>query len=268
MPNYELNLPPGWYVRHWDVTDSTMLRLRSDELSGRTEEFVLATAGFQTAGRGQKGTFWESAPDQNLLFGFIFHPESIPASRQFALSEALALAVADTLSQYISSVCIKWPNDIYWEDRKICGMLLEHDLCGSHIATTLTGVGLNVNQEIFKSDAPNPVSLRQITGTEIAAGQLLQHILCQFTAYYRLLQKGQYSLVHRHYMERLYRRNGLHSYRDRNGTFQAEITDISPLGVLTLRRPDGSLHHYAFKELSYLIPDRPVPGTDRDPSLL
>lgn len=252
MP-HSLELPTDWYVRHFEVTDSTMLRLRDSELSERPEAFVLVTADYQTAGRGQKGTSWEADPKSNLLFGFLFHPEKIPATQQFSLSEALALAVADSLSAYTDGISIKWPNDIYWQDRKICGMLLEHDLCGSHIATTLTGVGLNINQKTFRSNAPNPVSLLQITNKETDRSQILQQILSRFVTHYLNLQNGHYEELHRQYMQKLYRRNGWYTYRDPSGVFRAEIVEISPLGVLTLRKEDGTLQPYAFKEISYII---------------
>lgn len=252
MP-HSLELPTGWYVCHFDVTDSTMLRLRDPELSERTEDFILVTTDYQTCGRGQKGTSWEATPQANLLFGFLFHPEKIPAIQQFSLSEALALAVADSLSLYTDGICVKWPNDIYWHDRKICGMLLEHDLYGSRIASTLTGVGININQKTFLSDAPNPVSLLQITGKETDRSEILQHILTRFMARYRSLQEGHYEEIHRLYMQKLYRRNGWYTYRDQGGIFRAETVDISPLGVLTLRKDNGSLQHYAFKEISFII---------------
>lgn len=253
MPELSLKLPDDWYQLHLESTDSTMLQLRKPELLAHEKEFVLVTTDYQTAGRGQKGTSWEADAGANLLFGLTFHPSSVPASRQFALSEILALAVADALRNYADDISIKWPNDIYWKDRKICGMLLEHDLCGNQISTTLTGVGLNVNQAAFHSDAPNPVSLRQIVGHDINRDELLLLILQLFTAYYRHLQAGLYDEIHQTYMDHLYRRHGLYTYQDDNGTFRARIVDISPLGVLTLLQEDGTEHSYAFKEVSYII---------------
>ena len=253
MPFTSLHLPNNWYTQHLDVTDSTMLRLREPSLLSRPEEFTLVTTDYQTAGRGQKGTSWESDAGKNLLFGFTFHPTAISASKQFALSEVLALSVADALAAYTDSITIKWPNDIYWKDCKICGMLLEHDICGNHIETTITGVGININQIGFKSDAPNPISLLQITDKPTDRTAILKHILQRFTFYYRKLQLKHFDEVHSLYMSRLYRHRGLHTYKDQSGLFRAEIVDISPLGVLTLRREDQSLRSYAFKEISYII---------------
>ena len=142
-----------------------MLDLQQPPYANATAPFLLLTADYQTAGRGQRGTHWEAARGENLLFGIRLHPHAVRPSRQFLLSEVQALAVAETLEEIVGGIRVKWPNDIYWLDTKICGMLLEHTLVGPQIDTTITGVGLNVNQVVFESDAPNPMSLRQITGS-------------------------------------------------------------------------------------------------------
>jgi len=130
------------------------------------KDMILVTADFQTAGRGQAGNSWESEAGKNLLFGLLFHPREVEANRQFILSQAVALSICETLSDYAEDIRIKWPNDIYWKDRKICGMLIENTLVGRCIENCIIGAGININQQTFCSDAPNPVSLRQITGKE------------------------------------------------------------------------------------------------------
>lgn len=253
MQSFKLDLPAQWWHCHLDQTDSTLLRLHESPYNERTEPFVLLTAGFQTAGRGQRGSSWEAEPDKNLLFSFRFHPRSIKATQQFALSEALALAVADALGEYTEGICVKWPNDVYWHDRKICGMLLEHDLQGERIETTFTGVGINVNQKEFRSDAPNPVSLRQILGRDTDRGTILENVLQRFIENCGTLLCGKADALHERYCHRLYRRDGFHKYRDTQGEFLAEIADISPQGMLTLRREDGTTHTYAFKEVAFVL---------------
>lgn len=254
MSKLYLNLPSNWQHIHLSSTDSTMLRLRDEVYARVAEEFVLLTADYQSAGRGQRGTSWEADAEQNLLFGFLFHPVEVNAMHQFSLSEALALAVCECLSAYDEGFSVKWPNDVYWHERKICGMLLEHDLQGSHIATTLTGVGVNVNQQTFRSNAPNPVSLKQITGNNVDRAVLLENILNRFQSYYRQLQSGDYQSLHTAYMHRLYRREGVHPFEDSEGSFSASIENISPLGMLTLQREDGSQRTYAFKEVKFVVP--------------
>lgn len=249
-----LSLGTEWYVLHLPETDSTMLRLREPDLSEREEEFVLLTAGYQTAGRGQRGTHWEAAAGQNLLFGIRLRPEAIPPVRQFALSEATALAVADSLSPLVPGVSVKWPNDIYVGDRKICGMLLEHELQGGWIRSTIIGVGLNVNQRVFTSDAPNPVSLRQLLGHDTDCCSLLAGIARRFERSYRALVEGDYAGLHARYLSRLYRRGEWAAYRDSDGAFEGRILDVQPSGMLCVERRGGGVRTYAFKEVAYILP--------------
>lgn len=252
MPLSLPDLSAHWYAQCVAHTDSTMLQLRRPEWAERPETFVLLHTDYQTAGRGQRGTVWESAPGENLLFGVVFRPTFLPAVQQFFLSEALALAVADAVRPYADGISVKWPNDIYWHERKLAGMLLEHTLRGNSIAHTVAGVGLNVNQSRFVGDAPNPVSLRQVVGHDVSRAALLESILQQFESNYFMLQRGGAAQLHDRYMQCLYRREGWHTYRDRNGRFTARIAGISPQGVLTLERPDGQMSDYAFKEVSFI----------------
>ena len=218
------------------------------------KDMILVTADFQTAGRGQAGNSWESEAGKNLLFGLLFHPREVEANRQFILSQAVALSICETLSDYAEDIRIKWPNDIYWKDRKICGMLIENTLVGRCIENCIIGAGININQQTFCSDAPNPVSLRQITGKEQEPVFILADTIKRFKDYYRKIQQGQTEDIVRNYRERLYRHNGFHLYQDADGVFEAEIHDVEPTGHLVLTDRDGTTRRYAFKEVSHLIP--------------
>lgn len=253
------DLPKGWTHRHLPSLSSTMDYLRqADETDS---PFLLVTTDHQTAGRGQRGTHWEAAPAQNLLLGFRFSPLRVSAQRQFLLSEALALAVHRSLEKYAGKgIRIKWPNDIYYHDRKICGMLLEHDLCGTEIATTITGVGINVNQREFRSNAPNPVSLYQILGKEVDRSAILRNLLKHFTENYALLLEGKAEKIEQAYFSKLYRTEGLHAYRDANGTFKARITRVAADGRITLTDENGQERAYAFKEVAFVGEGLPVPA--------
>lgn len=247
-------LPDGWHYVHLDATTSTMNDLRQPALMARPEPFVLLSADFQTAGRGQRGTHWEADAGTNLLFGILCRPTFLRADRQFFLSEVQALAVAEAVDEVTGvAVCVKWPNDIYVADRKLCGMLLEHDLSGTQIATTITGVGLNVNQPLFRSDAPNPVSLRQILGRDTDRPLLLSRIAHRFHALYAALRSGRDADIHAAYLARLYRREGLHRYADASGEFSARFVNVSPSGLLLLRDDNGGEREYAFKEVRFVL---------------
>lgn len=255
-----IRLPQGWKIAFLPETDSTMLQLKSEQYAPQPGETTLLVTDYQTAGRGQRGTSWEADAGKNLLFGFAFCPDDVPVTHQFALSEALALAVCRSLQHYAEGFTVKWPNDIYWHDKKICGMLLEHTVCGTHISQTLTGVGININQHAFRSDAPNPISLWQIIGKEVNRAEVLEEIVWQFAEQYVFIKAKKYDIVHEAYMRHLYRRQGFYPYRDAEGLFNASIENISPLGMLTLRRIDGTLSTYAFKEVQAIINQH---GTDQ-----
>lgn len=246
-------LPVNWFHHHLAETDSTMLCLRRADYAEREEEFVLLTTDYQTAGRGQRGTHWEAERGANLLFGILCHPTFLRADEQFFLSEVQALAVADALAEHVDGVSIKWPNDVYVGDRKICGMLLEHDLSGQSIATTITGVGINVNQRQFVGDAPNPISLRQLLGHNTSRDELMTTIATNFEHYYRELQIGHADALHHRYLSHLYRRTGLHRFATPDGReFLAAIADVKSTGQIVLQTADGVQREFAFKEISYL----------------
>lgn len=231
-----------WDITHIDETDSTNRWLR--EHGGGVDRVVVAE--YQTAGRGQGTNSWEAERGKNLLFSILYHPEGITANRQFQLSMAISLAIADALSEQIGDVSIKWPNDIYWRNGKICGILIENRLMGQTIKEAIIGVGINVNQRAFHSDAPNPVSLFQIHGQETDREALLRDILNRFDQYVGQDIKARY-------VSMLYRRKGYHPYSDKTGTFMAAFRDVEDDGHLVLSKDDGELCRYAFKEVQFVI---------------
>ena len=232
------------------------VRERLDEgWNGETAELVLAES--QTKGRGQRGTHWESEPGKNLTFALLFSP-NIAAHNQFLLSEIAALAFVDALNPYCEAT-VKWPNDIYFKDRKLCGMLLEHRLQGDRIDHTVLGPGLNVNQALFKSDAPNPISLMQILGQTLDRKKILENYLTFFFERLARLQSGDLETQHAEYRAKLFRGCGFHAYRDADGPFEAEIADIGRDGRLTLRDREGKKRTYAFKEVAYVLENKENP---------
>ncbi|MCQ2073819.1 MAG: biotin--[acetyl-CoA-carboxylase] ligase [Bacteroidaceae bacterium] len=217
----------------------------------------VAVAQFQTGGRGQKGNSWESADGRNLLFSILSQPEFIDASHQFCLSEAISCAITDALTEIFPEIAgdisIKWPNDIYWKDRKLAGILIENTLSGHTIAQSIIGTGLNVNQQHFASDAPNPVSLYNITGHVTDTDVILQSILGHFLKYYTEIRDDMSGALHGLYMQRLFRRKGFYEFRDSAGPFKAAIHSVQPNGILILKDTDGKKRGYEFKQVSYIL---------------
>ena len=230
-----------WSIIHIDETDSTNRWLKENG-----SERMAVVANYQTAGRGCGTNTWESERGKNLLFSLLIHPAVVPAVKQFRISMAISLAILDTLEQHIGDVSIKWPNDIYWRNGKLGGILIENRLQGGCIKDCIIGVGLNVNQEQFHSDAPNPVSLKRIHGQETEREQLLSDILVRFDEYLTQDLKARY-------LSRLYRRKGFHPYADKEGAFMAEIIDVEDDGHLLLRDDNGHDRRYAFKEVQFVI---------------
>ncbi len=230
-----------------EEADSTNNYLQSHR-SECTAPVTLVTAEYQSAGRGQRGNSWESERGRNLVFSLLVHPD-LPVSHIFSLSEACALAIRDALSTYTEGIEVKWPNDIYWHDRKIAGILIETTLTGKRIEDGIIGVGININQERFLSDAPNPVSLLQILGHETPREEVLERIIACFLANREDLEEGRFDALHQRYMQVLYRRQGFHPYRDGQGPFLARIVGVEPTGHLILRDTEGKERRYAFKEV-------------------
>ena len=211
----------------------------------------------QTAGRGQKGNSWESEDGKNLTFSMLLKRPPVKARDQFYLSEAAALAVVEALTAEAGDgFAVKWPNDVYWQDKKICGMLLENSLDGSDIATCIVGLGLNVNQERFVSDAPNPVSLINITGREHDLEALLKRVCARIEQLVDSLDDDNARAdLHQRYMAALYRNDGqLYPWEDAAGhRLMASVAGIAPDGTLTLQHEDGTRHDYLFKEVKHII---------------
>ena len=218
---------------------------------------TLITADYQTSGRGQRGNSWESEAGKNLLFTLVLPTHSIKASEQFALCELISVAICEVLAQYTADICIKWPNDIYYKDYKLCGILIEHDLEGAHLSRSLIGVGLNVNQAEFVSDAPNPISLSLILGHEVEREALLETIITRILVLYEqfITPEGIASrdMLHERYLNLLYRRGLPAEYRDVQGTFTATLHTVEPDGLLCLEDTQGCVRSYLFKEVGYII---------------
>lgn len=210
----------------------------------------------QSAGRGQRGNSWEAEPGKNLTFSLLVKNPPVAPAAQFGISEAVSLAIVDFLSQYSTGFSIKWPNDIYHGDRKICGILIEHSLCGNSIRHTIIGAGININQDVFLSDAPNPVSLKQIIGCETDLDSALRDVCSRIEAQVAALGTADGATrLHSRYLATMYRHDGcMHEFAlPGGGHFMARIAGVAPAGTLMLEHADGSCHDYAFKEVQFVI---------------
>lgn len=213
----------------------------------------VVVSDYQSNGKGMGSNKWESEPGKNLLFSILLHPTWLPINKQYLLSMAEAVAICEVLRQYMYGITIKWPNDIYWENRKLSGTRIDANINGRGINDMIIGTGINVNQEVFVSDAPNPTSLLLITQKEQDKDEILKRILERFTHYYNILKNGQTNLIQSKYHEYLYRREGLYEYRDAQGVFSAEINKVLPNGTLRLKTKNGEYKEFMFKEVEFII---------------
>ena len=139
-------------------------------------EGTIIYTNYQSAGRGQGWNKWESEENKNLLISIILFPSMIKPAEQFLLSMAVSLGICDFLDLYTTTISIKWPNDIYVNNDKIAGILIENSIMGDLIEHTIAGIGININQSKFLSDAPNPVSLTNLTGGQFDLSQCLSQL--------------------------------------------------------------------------------------------
>ena len=248
-------------IIHIDETDSTNRWLQrslgtvpsesfGEDSLGTVPNERCVVAEYQTAGRGCGKNTWESERGKNLTFSLLIHPEEIPASRQFHITEVVSVAMCDTLRQVLGpvhTVTIKWPNDIYVGNRKICGILIENRLQGTTIKESIIGIGLNVNQQEFTSNAPNPVSLYQLTGQEYDREAILNTFLQAFDKAY------ESKTTCFTYREMLFMKDKDMLYKTKTTCFTARLIDVMTDGRLLLVNQEGEKLLFAFKEVQFVI---------------
>jgi len=223
------------------------------------EEGTVVATRNQTEGKGQRGNSWESEAGMNITCSILLYPSFLPLQRYFLLSEAVSLGVKQTLDAYTGGFTIKWPNDIYHNDRKIAGILIENELTGNAYSLSVVGIGVNILQEHFRSDALRPVSLKQITGRDYDLDVLLEELALSVVWNYEQLKTGGAEDIIRRYHEALYRRSGLHRYEDSEGAFLARIDRVSDDGLLHLVTDQEEERTYAFKSVRFVdLSDRGV----------
>lgn len=218
------------------------------------EEFAVYQALEQTAGIGQQGNCWASAAGQNLTFSLILKPAFLPFADQFLLTMAVSLGIADCLSALLpaESIRIKWPNDLYASGRKICGILTSNRIHGNRIASSIVGIGLNVNQTDFPSWVPNPVSVCQLTGRTADLPSLLEHTVGSIESRYRQLAHGSTAALEDDYLDRLLNLGTETRYCYRGAEVLATITGVNRFGHLTLVTSDGRHLSCQMKEIALL----------------
>jgi BirA family transcriptional regulator, biotin operon repressor / biotin---[acetyl-CoA-carboxylase] ligase len=236
----------------WSTNDTLKSIIEDSEKAAASEGWYV-TAGYQTHGRGQGPNTWYSSKESNLLLSFHATPHGLDASHQFIISRIIALALFDTISGLLApdhAVYIKWPNDIYAGSMKIGGILVENQIMGSEISSSVIGIGININEDQFPSALPNPVSLFQLTRQKMSVESFLQLLIHRITARSRI-DSSAFGSLHHEYDRRLWRLNTLQHYKDTSGDFRGIITGTDEFGQLIVNR-GATTTLYGFKEIEFL----------------
>ena len=247
-------------VTHLDIILSTNDWLKAHRDVSDTMQVVVAEA--QTHGRGSGSNTWESEHGKNLNFSILIHPLDIRPTQQFIISMMISNALVRALCEQIdirqTALTVKWPNDIYWKELKISGTRIDGNIKSGKMSDMVIGTGININQSEFNGTAPNPVSLHQATGLTYDRNEILFNIISRFEHYLSIAKaewttRKECKAIHEEYHKHLFRKEGIHRYEDANGQFDAELLEVLPNGIMRLKRTDGTISEYEFKEVKYLL---------------
>jgi BirA family biotin operon repressor/biotin-[acetyl-CoA-carboxylase] ligase len=224
---------------------ASVLLTRKEQLNG-----TVVYTDYQSAGKGQRGNSWESEPGLNILLSVILETNFVEPSDFFNLTIVTSLAICDVLTEYYQDgFKIKWPNDIYYGDKKISGILIENYIRQNVIEWCITGVGLNINQRKFNEE--NAISLAQICDQSFDREELINLLLQKLEARYFQLKKGQKSKLKRAYIAKLYWKGELHVFQSEGTYFNGRIIDVEPSGKLKIEVEDG-IRLFDFKEVQFI----------------
>jgi BirA family biotin operon repressor/biotin-[acetyl-CoA-carboxylase] ligase len=234
-----------------ELTSTNVLARDQLYKSDLPEGYVIHT-DFQTSGKGQTGNKWESQEGKNLLFSIVLYPESVEPQDQFLISMTISLGIYDFVSGYLGNCKIKWPNDIYVNNDKIAGILIENEISGSLIKSSIAGIGLNVNQEDFPGWIGNPVSLKKAAGRDFDRKVCMKQVLADLDARYKQLLYGDRTELKDEYRSRMYHFKEWHEYRYHEKKFTGKILGVSDNGMLRIEDKEGNISEFSFKEIDYL----------------
>lgn len=242
----------GKSIKKLTSVDSTNNYASQQLIQNGCCEGAVFIAEEQFCGRGQIRNTWESESGKNILMSIVLFPTFLPVRQQFMLSKVVALGIFDIVSLYVNNLSVKWPNDVYIGNNKVAGILIENSIMGSVIDTSIVGIGLNVNQIEFVSDAPNPISIAKALGVEIDKNILLSELIESIDRWYLRLKNHENELIDLAYLSVLYRVGVLANYKDVNGEYRGIVRGVNSIGQLIIERETGKTSVYHFKEVEFL----------------
>ena len=235
-----------------ETVSSTNAYLKKLQREKKLVHGTLVIADKQTAGKGRGKNTWESEKGKNLTFSFVIYPELLKAKQAFYISKCVSLGIAAFIKNYTDEVTIKWPNDIYVGKKKIAGILIENSIAGDTIASSLIGIGININQTYFRSKAPNPVSLKQLTGINLDLQNSLDVLIMSISEYLSILEKGEHKKINALYTAALYRFQEMSNYKIQDKKEKAKITGVDEHGRLQLEATHGKKYVCNIDDVSFL----------------
>jgi BirA family biotin operon repressor/biotin-[acetyl-CoA-carboxylase] ligase len=241
----------GSYIERIHETGSTNNYAATLLLTKSPPNGAVFVADSQVDGRGQTSSKWESEPNKNLTFSILIYPDFIEITRQFELSKAISLGVADFLMEQAENVAIKWPNDIYIGKKKVAGILIENSVRSTKISSCIVGIGLNINQQVFMSNLPNPVSLSQITGKVYNLEASLTDLCKKIDVRYHQLINGEFRQIDENYTEMLFQLGLWSQYSDEDSDFEGKILGVDQIGRLLIEARSEQINKYQFKEVIF-----------------
>lgn len=215
-------------------------------------DFTVIFTKQQSKGRGQRENIWYSEPNKNLLFSIIAYPKNLKAKNQFYLSKVISLGIVNYLNSKTEGFKIKWPNDIYFREKKICGVLIENSVSAYDIKNSIIGIGLNINQKKFPDYLPQADSLINITSEVYNLEKELNAILKHILISYKNLKPENFYKIDKEYFSKLYKINELSEFRDKNGNFSGIIKGTLPEGKLIIETSNSGIRYYDFKEIEFI----------------
>lgn len=234
-------------------TASTQSLILEMDREGTMREYTVVVTTDQTSGRGQGNNVWESERGKNLSFSMVLEPICTKASEQFLITQFISLAIVDTLKEYaVEGVRIKWPNDIYVGEKKICGILIQNNVIGNQISKTYIGIGINVNQKEFVL-APNPTSIALEKGREYDLREVLERVLERVLVRYKMLKEGKREELKREYLDLLLYRGEKRKYVYKDKEIEAKIENVNCFGHLVLETEREGKIVCELKELRFVI---------------
>jgi len=238
----------GRKIIHLEVVDSTNNYTANLIKEGQLESGTVILADNQYAGRGQRSSEWSVNPGENLTFSVFIDNVNLSVDRQFVLTQIVSLSLVKLLTNFGLDAQVKWPNDIYCNGRKLAGVLIENQLQGKVVKSSIVGVGINLNQEQF--DGFDATSTKKETGMHRMPREVVFGFIDAFnTCWSNFLTNHQ--LLQEKYLEELYRLNMISRYEDADGQFDGQILNVLENGMLVVLK-NGSEVHYDLKELRFI----------------